>query len=65
MKDEQKQGRGGKRKGAGRPTEVKDGVRPFRVTLDEKTAKALRFIGEGNMSAGIRQAAKFFIDSHK
>ena len=47
--------RGGKRKGAGRPS---IGVRKVRLTLDEPTIDKGTDIGEGNLSRGVRIAVK-------
>ncbi len=45
-------------KSPGRPTEVNGPTRKHYVTLDEATVKALKKIGEGNLSFGIREAAR-------
>jgi hypothetical protein len=49
---------GGERENAGRPTEADTPTSRINVTLDEKTAEILRGIGGGNLSAGIREAAR-------
>lgn len=50
--------RGGKRKGAGRPTINHTGpARVCRVTLDDATVTAMQSLGDGNLSKGIRKAA--------
>jgi len=53
---ENKPKRGGKREGAGRPAEVP--CRKMCVYLDEQTIERLRRLGAGNLSAGIRAAAR-------
>jgi hypothetical protein len=47
--------RGGKRKGAGRPSL---GVRKVRLTLDDQTIDKGTNIGDGNLSLGVRIAVK-------
>jgi hypothetical protein len=53
--DKKTSARGGKRKGAGRPS---IGVRKVRLTLDDKTINKGTDIGEGNLSRGVRIAVK-------
>lgn len=53
--DKKVSGRGGKRKGAGRPS---IGVRKVRLTLDDETIDKGTNIGEGNLSRGVRIAVK-------
>jgi len=46
------------RKGPGRPTPDPAGaLHRHQVMLDEATVEALRALGEGNLSAGVRRAA--------
>ena len=49
--------RGGKRQGAGRPTEATGPTRRVNVTLDDATLEILRRVGSGNVSEGIRLLA--------
>lgn len=51
-------GRGGAREGAGRPTELGEPMSRVQVTLDGRTVETLRRFGQGNVSAGIREAAR-------
>jgi hypothetical protein len=51
-----KNGRGGKREGAGRPATI--GTRPVRLTLDDETITKGTKIGDGNLSRGVRIAVK-------
>lgn len=45
-------------RGPGRPTEVEGRVVKKYVTLDPATIKTLEKLGRGNLSAGIREAAR-------
>lgn len=49
---------GGRRAGAGRPTECDEEMVRVQVTLDEATIKTMRELGMNNMSLGIREAAR-------
>lgn len=49
---------GGRRAGAGRPPIAADGTRRHSVTLDAATFDRLAALGDGNVSAGIRAAAR-------
>lgn len=49
--------RGGRRPNSGRPP-INGGTRSIRVTLDERTEATMRCLADGNLSAGIRAAAK-------
>jgi hypothetical protein len=51
-------GRGGAREGAGRPTELGEPMSRVQVTLDNRTVETFRRFGQGNVSAGIREAAR-------
>jgi len=55
MAPKKKSGRGGKRRGAGRPSL---GMRTVRLTLDDDTVTKGTAIGEGNLSRGVRIAVK-------
>jgi hypothetical protein len=51
--------RGGTGRGQGRPTTAGTGATsPRQVTLDDGTVSTLRALGDGNLSAGIREAAR-------
>lgn len=51
---------GGSREGAGRPVRTTDGgpLQRKNVTLDEATIQALTALGDGELSEGIRRAAR-------
>ena len=50
---------GGPRKGAGRKAEDEaDGTARYNVSLDAKTVKKAKKLGEGNLSLGLRKAVK-------
>lgn len=51
---------GGQRRRAGRKTELPptERTKPVTVTLDELTLRMLRALGGGNLSRGIREAAR-------
>jgi len=50
--------KGGPRKGAGAKPLYSEAMRRFQVMLDDATAEKLKALGEGNLSAGIREAAR-------
>lgn len=50
---------GGKRKGAGKPAFFDAPMLRKNVMLDAVTIAKLKKLGNGNLSEGIRQAAKF------
>lgn len=51
---------GGPRRRSGRKTELppSEHTKPVTVTLDEMTLRMLRVLGDGNLSRGIRDAAR-------
>lgn len=54
---------GGARRNAGRKTEVLgERMKPIRVTLDERTMRLLKAMGNGVVSKGIRVAANIAYD---
>lgn len=60
------QNHGGARKNAGRRTElVGDPMRRIQVTVDEKTLEFLQILGEGNLSKGVRNAARVAYDRYQ
>ena len=46
---------GGKREGAGKPTQYDKPMRAVEVTLDEEAIEFYKSIGNGNLSKGIRE----------
>ncbi len=54
----EKSKRGGARPGAGRPTECGEPMSRVQVSLDQATVTIMRAFGGGNVSAGIRKAAR-------
>ena len=50
--------KGGLRNGAGAKPLYDKAMRRFQVMLDASTADKLKALGDGNLSAGIREAAK-------
>lgn len=63
---EQKAGHGGKRARAGRRTEVPEkDLRKVCVLIDEQAIEMLRVLGEGNLSRGVRQAARVAFDRYQ
>jgi len=54
--------RGGSRKGAGRKQVADTPAKRYNVTLDDKTAETVREYGDGNLSEGIRRAARKISD---
>ena len=54
---------GGARRNAGRKTEVLgERMKPIRVTLDARTMRLLKAMGDENVSRGIRVAADLAYD---
>lgn len=49
---------GGKREGAKRPLFFDEPMKRYNVMLDKDTVAKLRKLGKGNLSEGIRMAAK-------
>jgi hypothetical protein len=58
---------GGKRRNSGRKTEagVDGPVKKHTVTYDEMTERMLRVLGKGEVSRGIRRAARFAFDGYQ
>lgn len=58
---------GGKRRRAGRTTELGRGVDIQRVnlSLDEKTQRLLKVVGDGNLSRGVRIAAQLAYEKYQ
>ena len=54
--------RGGPGRGQGRKPVADTPTKHYTVTLDDKTAGTVREYGDGNLSAGIRAAAKLVSD---
>ena len=50
--------KGGSRKGAGAKPLYSEAMKRFQVMLDGATAEKLKALGEGNLSAGIREATR-------
>ncbi len=59
----EKSKRGGARPGAGRPTECGEPMSRVQVSLDPSTVTFMRDFGGGNVSAGIRKAARIIRES--
>lgn len=60
------QNHGGARKNAGRRTElIGDPVRRVQVTVDAKTLEFLQILGDGNLSKGVRNAARVAYDRYQ
>ena len=53
--------KGGKRKGAGKPALYNEPMERYNVTLDKQTVMALKKLGNGNLSDGIRKAGQAII----
>ncbi|MDR1529896.1 MAG: hypothetical protein LBS40_05805 [Burkholderiales bacterium] len=62
--DQAPAGRGGARAGAGRP-KVLERARRINIMLDAATVADATIIGDGNISAGVRIAVKFFSKHQK
>lgn len=61
-----KAGHGGKRVRAGRRTEVPEkDLRKVSVMIDEQAIEMLLVVGEGNLSRGVRTAARVAFDRHQ
>ena len=57
---------GGARRNAGRKTELPgDATHRVQVTVDEKTLVLLRVLGGGNLSRGVRRAARAAYDAYQ
>ena len=55
---------GGARRNAGRKTEVSgERMKRFNVSLDERTLRLLKVLGENNLSRGVRVAADMAYDA--
>ena len=66
MEEKNKAGHGGARPGAGRKPKSATGPAPRRqVTLDDETLAILRELGDGNVSEGIRVAARIAAEARK
>lgn len=64
--EQQKAGHGGKRARAGRRTEVPEkDLRKVSVMIDEQAIEFLRVVGEGNLSRGVRLAARVAYDRYQ
>lgn len=50
--------KGGAREGAGAPPKYGEAMSRYQVILDDDTVAKLRALGDGNLSAGIRTAAR-------
>jgi hypothetical protein len=54
-----------RRSNAGRPTEIDDPVSRTQVMLDERSKRLLLVIGDGNLSKGVRVAARVAYDRYQ
>ena len=57
--------RGGARPNAGRKTEMTEKMRTVALSLDERTVSLLKVVGDGNVSRGVRAAARLAYDAYQ